>query len=431
MADAVIAGIENRVFSPEHAAALSGVPSDFKNPKTLGLHKCVGGVRPGNFIGVVRVGDGDCVLRVDSKFPGMDYMKMFLRCAEHPTVGGHLERCLHFWPEQPPVVVDDAPEFCALTAAAFLRELNELCVRRLRRNFVRAEENLTGKAKGKILPLENMRRNLSRGRADRALCAFQTVSDDIRENRILRAALEKCAMHLARHPLFLRRDENGALERWVRSCRARLHGVAVVAIRPGDFLSARTRGAFSHYRRPLRLARAVLRADGFDLDGGASSGAGVTPFALNSAELFERWAELALRESGEFGGLGAGYERGNTLGGTDGAVTIRPDFWRPAAGENGGWILDAKYKPAPESVRDLLDKNGRGDIYQVVAYSRHGRFAREKLQRENGAAPERPAELALLYPRVGMDGTGDIKWLGPDASFQTPLWIGRIPCPAN
>ena len=242
---------------------------------------------------------------------------------------------------------------------------------------------MVGKAKGKILSAENIRRNLSRGRAERVFCAYQSVSDDILENRILRAALERVAVYLSGAGLF--RDGQGTLERWVRSCRSHLHGVSVVRVRGGDFLAARSRGAFSHYRRPLHLARAVLESTGFDLDGANDRASGVVPFALNSAELFERWAQVKLLESGEFSGLGAGYARGNTFSREGGRITIRPDFWlRAKDDENSAMILDAKYKSAPQNFGEVAKK----DIYQMVAYSRHRAFL-EKLHPNVGQAGKR------------------------------------------
>ena len=419
---------EHRQFSflPE----MAGWFTNATKAETLGLYKVQsGGVAPGNFIGVVRI--GDCILRVDSKFLRMDCLAMFLDCAAHPVVGGHMGRCLDFWPEEPPIETDNAPDFCGLIAAAFLRELNDLCAHRLRRNFVREEANLVGKAKGKILSAENIRRNLSRGRAERVFCAYQSVSDDILENRILRAALERVAVYLSGADLF--RDEQGTLERWVRSCRSHLRGVSVVRVRGGDFLAARSRGAFSHYRRPLHLARAVLESTGFDLDGVNDRAFGVVPFALNSAELFERWVEMKLLE--EYPHLQVG--RGDISADKGGVVKIRPDFWVPAENGKSAMILDAKYKFAPESIRDILNKKGHDDIYQIVAYSCHRRFLREKLgvkpETEDALKAEGALQLALLYPHIAEDGEGKIiKSESPDksdTSFHAPFSVWTIPCP--
>ena len=395
----------------------------------MGLHKTPQGVAPGNFFGAVHIGEGDsrailCVFP-KSEFADMDYLKMFLRCADHPQVGGHMQNCLDFWPEESLIEVDDAPDFCGLIAAAFLRELNDLCAHRLRRNFVREEANLVGKAKGKILSADNIRRNLSRGRAERVFCAYQSVSDDILENRILRAALERVAVYLSGAGLF--RDGQGTLEHWVRSCRSHLRGVSVVRVRGGDFLSARSRGAFSHYRRPLHLARAVLESTGFDLDDANGRASGVVPFALNSAELFERWVEIKLLE--EYPHLQVG--RGDISADKGGVVKIRPDFWIPADDGKSAMILDAKYKFTPESIRGILDKNGHDDIYQMVAYSRHRRFLREKLRVKPEA--EDAVKLALLYPHIEEGGDGKIiKSESPekfDTSFHAPFSVWTIPCP--
>ena len=404
---------------PETAEWLARVGTNQQKPETLGLHKNPDGhFRPGNFLGMVRVGGDDsrAVLRVSPKFAEMDYLAMFLQCADQ--LGDRMGECLRFWPEEPPIETEHAPDdFCGLVAAAFLRELNELHRRHLRRNFVRETENLRGKVKGKILTMENIRRNFSRGRGDRIVCAYQSVSDDIRENRILRAALERVAVFAARNPVYLAPRSGGeVMSRWIRAGRAALRGVSVVPVAASDHQSARTRGAFAHYKSPLRLARAVLESSGFDME--QSRPASVSPFALNSAELFERWAQLQLLKTRP--DLKAGYARGNTFSREGGGINIRPDFWIPKIGERPAMILDAKYKSAPKSVDDVSPK----DIYQMVAYSRHRAFAENKLR----VGSDGQVELVLLYPQV-RDGDIGLMNPSPDKSFFAPLSVWTIPCP--
>ena len=416
----VVIGREHEAVNFTHALKfeewIKGAGLRKKPAEILGLHPINGGFAPGNFIGAVRI--GDCILQVHSKFqkPEMDYMAMFLCCADHSQVGGHMRNCLRCWPEESLIKVADARDFCGLIAAAFLRELNDLCAHRLRRNFVLDKANLMGKAKGKILSTENIRRNLSRGRAERVFCAYQSVSDDILENRILRAALERVAVYLSGKGLF--RDEQGTLERWIRSCRSHLRGVSVVRVRGGDFMSARSRGAFSHYRRPLRLARAVLESTGFDLDGANGRVSGVVPFALDSAKLFELWAYLCLVQ--KYPNRQVKYNQ-NIAALNGGSVNVRPDFLIPADSEGSAVILDAKYKgPTPKSICDI---QYQPDIYQVVSYSAHG-GVRNQLK-----IPPEKVELGLLYPKVR---DGDVEIVGEmDVSFHVPLSVWTIPCPAK
>jgi hypothetical protein len=115
---------------------------------------------------------------------------MFAVCADDPVVAQHLDATFFVWPEKEQwIEVEPAEWFARLLVLSFLRTLYELCRRHLRRNYVRATENLTGLTKGRIRVGENIRLNLARARIDRTVCEYGRFDDDCLENRILRAAL--------------------------------------------------------------------------------------------------------------------------------------------------------------------------------------------------------------------------------------------------
>ena len=395
-----------------------------KEKEILGLYKVDDGYAPGNFIGMVWIGEGEsrAVLRVDSKFEGMNYIRMFCECAEDPTVSEHFD-CLHL-EEGDLIDAPDSEDFSLLIAVAYLRELKALCSRHLRRHFLRERQNFAGKVKGKILAGENLRRNVLRCRPDRVYCEYQSVSDDILENRILRAALERAARYVARNKIKTEsvKEELPRVQEWIRFCRSHLCGVSIAPIRPRDFAAARKRGVFAHYARPLQLAKAVLRQLGFNPQTELNESTKTPPYAINSAELFERFAELKLREHyGER--LTALYSRqqnisssnddGNTFN-----VSIRPDFYVQSDGNDSAQIIDAKYK----QVIAHDGKPNRGDIYQVVAYSRH-----QKLMKKIGDENAVPL-VALIYPSLDGDENIDTPWKTTNA-FHTTLHVYKLLCP--
>ena len=65
--------------------------------------------------------------------------------------------------------------------------------------MVRNEQNLVGKAKGKIVFSKNIRFNTLKGRDDRIYCRYLQYSEDILENRVLKAALHKAELFLNRY----------------------------------------------------------------------------------------------------------------------------------------------------------------------------------------------------------------------------------------
>ena len=387
----------------------------FQNEKMLGLHFAGNEIRPGNFIGMVWIGEkGEektrAVLRADSKFAEMDYIKMFAECAANSQIGARVVRCLHFWAGEDLIETERDSDFLILTALAFLRELHELCRRRLRRNFLRVRQNFCGKVKGKILIAENLRQNIVRARADRIVCEFETVGDDILENRILRAALERAARLLSRYE---GKNELAESRIWIRASRAALSGAPVSAIRPHDFISARKRGAFAHYRRPLDLAKAVLRQLGFNPQTEIPEKTKTPPFALNSEKLFEFYAELKL--SAKFAGLRAQKQ----ISGGDFNVSVRPDFYIPS--EQTPKIIDAKYKKTKNSDEEWIPADS--DMYQIVAYSQH-RGVREKI----GGGGDN-AELSLVYPDVADLRAGEIKEHKKTDAFMHKVRVIKIGCP--
>ena len=386
-----------------------------QNAHMLGLHRQRNGqFAPGNFIGAVWLKDGKTILCVSPKFDWMDYLAMFLECAKHPQVRAHLRPCFNVWPKESLIDMPPKHDFSLLIIIAFLRELNDFLHRHLRRHFRRETANLIGKVKGKILPTDNLRHNIARSRPDRVFCAYQSISDDILENRILRAALECAARYLVQHS-YTDKENSDLLHRWVSASRAHLRSVPVVHIRPRDHRAARRRGAFAVYRRPLEMAQAVLTKFSFNPKAEPRKISQTPPFALNSAELFERYVETVLLAGDAK--IKVGYEKGTTRGSGEGEnVNIRPDFWRHQEGDKKAQIMDAKYK-------DLGDGKSvsRDDVFQMVAYSQHKKL-REKLRLSSGDN----VILKLFYPCK----KGEAKEDKSIDDFTSPLRIEYIECPA-
>ena len=394
-----------------------------KKYEILGLRKKGNGFAPGDYIGMVWLDkdDNQAVLRTDSKFPDMDYVAMYAKCAAHPRVGKRLDDCFHVWPEQNLIDTDKHDDFTILGIIAYLRELNNLCRRHMRRHFILARQNFVGKMKGKIIISENFRHNVISARSDRIYCEYQSVSNNILENQILRTALE-CAAHYFDTYLG---DKNtlDILPQWIRASRAALIGVSTKKIKPSDFVVARKRGAFVFYKRPLVLAKAILQKLGTNPQA-KSSQTQTPPFALDSAKLFEYYTEVKLSET--ISGIQRGPKVESSNAG-DFNVTVCPDFYVPD--KQTPRIIDAKYKDVDSTyftdkeIADHKRKPRRDDIHQIVTYSQH-----RELLKQMDCASSQSIELGLAYPYISNDVTS-VAYKKQTRAFMSPLTIYGIPCP--
>ena len=417
------------IHSQEHEAAFCPISNEYREylkkridsceqRELLGLHETKGGFAPGNFIGMVWLDKGDkpMVLRVDSKFSTMDYIAMYVKCMAHPTISDRTAKCLHVWSDEE-LIGTDGHDFSILIVIAYLRELNKFCQQHMRRHFTRERQNFVGKVKGKILVGENLRRNIIHARPDRVYCEYQSVSDDILENQILRTALERASRFFNEY----RGDKDvlDILPQWICTSRTALNGVSTRKVKPSDFASARKHGTFAFYKHPLALAKLILQQFGPNPKTEISQ-AQTPPFVLNSAALFEHYAEIVL--SKRFSKLVA--PRKNI--GNDGNfnVKIRPDFY--ITDKTEPQIIDAKYKNIDLASKEINNNNQQtkpphGDIYQVVAYSQHHELL-DRMECERDSI-----QLGLAYPSVsGSDKIIDDKRL---QGFFHDIIIYEIPCP--
>lgn len=323
----------------------------------------------------------------------IDYLALYAACAADPEVSSHLDQCLTVYSDEAPIDAPDEAVWSPLIALAFMKAVHDLVQRHLRRGFISREEDLRGRIRGQVAFGRYAARSLARGHPEIVPCRFQALEQDTLENRILRTALA-CARQLL--------DGAGgqglggreaAWRIWSRQADAALAGAAIARITPRDFHAARKAGAYRHYARPLALARAVLTRTGFDPNQPVPQAAArLIPFRLATAELFERYVELCLRRLAGWN-IWAGYHDRNLV--ENGMYfKVRPDFL--AWNGDRRVIVDAKYKDLSTQRPVGADEDNplRWDVYQMLAYSRHGAVKRTF----SPQPPNEPSAIVLCYP---------------------------------
>ena len=352
----------------------------FQNRQYLGLHKNNNGfIRPSHFVGA-RWLDSTTTLIVDSKFSenNVDTVLMFSEVLE--LEGSISEGFFECYPEEKTIPGQPLQEnISLLQIAAFLKELVQFCQRDLRMGFIPIQENLTGKVKGRVLVGEQIRRNLTRGRADRTVCAFTIISMDTLPNQILRWALHLCLRYLARIGDAVPR----VLWNWGRISESALSGVTLTPVRTTDFRGLIYAGFMKRYRHPHALARMIIARLHIDPSGEVKE-KGTVPFYLDMNQLFERYVRVKLHKYFK------SIEPQQQLQTPEGEnqfpkIGFRPDY--VCRTDNEIWIIDAKYKryfsESSNENNDQLYKEFEikceelfssirlinADIYQALAYA--------------------------------------------------------------
>ena len=78
----------------------------------------------------------------------------------------------------------------------FLDKAKKVCEKNLKKQSQKVEENLNCKIKGRILIQKQLKYNTSKGQNQKIYCAYNKMTEDIRENQIIKYALYLSLIHI-------------------------------------------------------------------------------------------------------------------------------------------------------------------------------------------------------------------------------------------
>ena len=344
--------------------------------------------------------DVDCKrgLVVTPKYKSIDFIAMFLRCLNSRRAIKDFSDIYSIDFEQPAIQTDTLDNILSpLILAHFLKVVERIAKRGLKRGYVHREENLK-KVKGRIRILANERKNVIPHRFDRVYCQYNEFTVDIPENRLIKKALLFAQKELTRfqnlkyyRPLFLL--ENKCLSAFTQvSPEIELRDVKLV----------KTHKLFREYDLAVQLAKTILRRNDYSIKKAAGKKKSTPVFWLDMARLFEMYVYSILRK--QYGKC-IRYQ-------FEGSDDEKPDFLY-----NGKTrcILDAKYID--------LDKENRRMyllVRQLAGYARD-----VEVLKELGITTEFDKTVVpciFLYPIMENPSDDDGKLLARDNWIEIAGW---------
>lgn len=288
---------------------------------------------------------------VRPKIKGLDFQQMLMQCFRCPEASEDLDKVFYIRTEDEPIEVDaDDFQIEPLLLVFFLNLLQRIVRRGLKSDYVRREERLDGKLKGKIQMNRYLTQGIAMGRRDRVNCSFEEYSTDCLENRVLKRALGLVQTVLQRVHDGLG-SQAPTLDSMYQNCVVAFQNVSD-EISLQDLNRLHVHPMYKDYRAIMPLAKMIIRKQGYCVGQDVLTGKQMfPPFIIDMPILFERYVYSLLLE--RYGNRTIGYQvavGGNIL-----------DFTK--ADEQ--MILDTKYKPQWEDGVD--HDNAR----QLSGYARH------------------------------------------------------------
>jgi len=364
---------DNNLFQCIMESLFSGANlSENAQHERLGVHKTADGYRALHYVGAIWLSHAT---QKDQRVPLIIYPKvhdetkildavaMLDKAVQYSEIFDASEKAsqepiFKIFEDQEYVTSNDSvPDISMFQVVWYLKELASFCQRSIRQGFIRIDDNLIGKIKGKILIDEQIHKNFSRGRADRMACRYEIMTVDTLPNRILKYAL-RLSTGLLNQKYGANNKAISNIWIWARQAESALSDVTLTTVKNKDFNTIHYSGSLSKYKSIHILAKAIISNLRIDASGSIQSTGSIIPFALNMNTLYEAYVGVKLKQAG----IDLLPQQTMSVKFGNGTKTFRPDFCSPC----GKLIIDAKYK---RYIEGNNEERISADLEQLIAYS--------------------------------------------------------------
>jgi len=224
----------------------------------------------------------------------VDYIQMFISALTHPDVLDHADKLYEVKFDQPLIKIKQQNDFLTpLLVIQFLRLVQEIVKKGLKKSYYVVERNLHAKVKGRILVSESLKYNISRNKNLNTICRYEEFGVNTPENRLLKKTLT-----------FIKRWTATVKMKDVESYFASLScfiDPAFMEVKEdltSDALKHQKFNVFfKEYDQALTLAKVIIKRFGYNISNTQSVSVVETPpFWIDMSKLFELYVLGKLKD---------------------------------------------------------------------------------------------------------------------------------------
>jgi len=259
-----------------------------------------------------------------------------------------------------------------LLVVQFLRIVQQIVRKGLKKSYYHVDRNLNGRIKGKIQVSRTIQKNQLQGKTLLSYCGFDEFGLNCPENRLIKKVLIFVQRYLPTIPNLSIKPFSSEVFNYIFPAFEEISE----EVNHYDVVNLKTRVFYKEYEEAIRIGKLILRRFGYNITNISDNKIiQIPPFWIDMSKLFELYVLGKLRDT-----------YGNSVVFQSSAEYGNPDYLLNTGNEK--IIIDAKYKTyykeglkgQAQGKRDNIVK----DIRQLSGYSRD-RKIRDYLKIENAA----------------------------------------------
>jgi len=336
--------------------------------KNRGMQKCFGiyptenghSVQLSYFIGADWISEGEQAIYVEPKISGAssktDYLKMLFSALKHSEISNFTNELFEIkWGSKLIEINQQQDLLTPLLVVQFLRIVQRIVRKGLKKSYYKVEHNLNGKVKGKVLVSKSIKQNLVKNKLLYTYCSYDEFGVNGLENRLLKKALVFVLRYL---PSMKNLNCDTYTENVFRFINPAFESVSE-EVSLFDVKFTKTNVFYKEYDEAIKLAKLILKRFGYNITNIDKETISTPPFWIDMSKLFELYLLGYLKDKY---GSDVHYQFNANYG--------NPDYLL----NNDRIVADAKYKtyynePLRGQAQWKRDSIA-SDVRQLSGYSR-------------------------------------------------------------
>lgn len=285
----------------------------------------------------------------------VNFMGMLTKSLSAKENFNHLEGLFHVEYDKPWIAIPEQRDLLSpLLIVQFLKIVQQIVRKGLKKSYYRVTENLNSRVKGKILVSRQIKENIVKNRFTKTVCTYDEYGINTKENQFLKLVLEFVSSYIGQKEHLFDKQQNSELRNILHYCQPAFELVNLPQHKHMKLYS-HTNVFYKEYKEALRIGEYILKRFSFNISKTSESKTTTPPFWIDMSKLFELYVFEKLRQVFSEQGTVTYHDR--YAGGKETDILIRKGDYK--------CVVDCKYKPHIKEGNPSLE-----DKRQVVGYTR-------------------------------------------------------------
>lgn len=346
--------------------------------ENIGFHK----IQCSYYVGVDWI-DKDISIYVEPKLnegaDQTDYLTMLFSALSHPEIFKYTDELFEIKFDKQEIEIEQQQDkLTPLLVILFLKLVQEMVRKGLKKSYYRVEENLNSRIKGKVLVSRTIKENILKNKMLKTYCSYDEFGYNGFENRLIKKALSFVKRYMPKLKMFNAEKFAEPILNYINPAFENVSD----EVNLNDVKHTKKNLFYKEYEEAIRLAKIILRRFGYNITNTENQTIKTPPFWIDMSKLFELYVLGMLKDCN----VELIYQFQGNYG--------KPDFLL----QKEKIVVDAKYKIIYQNSEYEID-----NIRQISGYARD-----KKVLKRLNIDEKEIADCLIIYPDQ-INGKEDFK----------------------